>query len=429
MKKVTALKRRTRSTTLRRTVAGSLAAAALVGALAAGVASGATAAGKGGGPLNIWEWQGGTSYIPVFQAAGQRYTAKYGGTPTLDSVPFASYFTKFTTDVAAGSGVPDVMEMSWTGEYRSLVDSGTLLPLDKYLPSLPKFYGPVMKSLTYKGHIYGIPMDLNTLTIAYNTSLFAKLGLKVPTTFAQLLALGTKIRAAGDQPLAVNLMDGWPDSDLWFSQLAYTDPTHNLITKAEAGTASWNNPQFVQAATDVQEMTKDGLIADGSSSLTLTSLAAAFGSGQTVMMYPAGNFDTSLINQADNGKFTYKLFPFPPLKAGQKPLATGGPAIIWSIPAKAANPTGAINYIRETVNKAGYAEEIKRNFIPSAPTNTSSNKSAIYTQMVGFQPTAQTRAIFLPADATELQNAMLALISGTATPAQVGSDLRTAAAG
>ena len=180
MKKVTALKRRTRSTTLRRTVAGSLAAAALVGALAAGVASGATAAGKGGGPLNIWEWQGGTSYIPVFQAAGQRYTAKYGGTPTLDSVPFASYFTKFTTDVAAGSGVPDVMEMSWTGEYRSLVDSGTLLPLDKYLPSLPKFYGPVMKSLTYKGHIYGIPMDLNTLTIAYNTSLFAKLGLKVP---------------------------------------------------------------------------------------------------------------------------------------------------------------------------------------------------------------------------------------------------------
>jgi raffinose/stachyose/melibiose transport system substrate-binding protein len=320
------------------------------------------------------------------------------------------------------------MEMSWTGEYRALIDSGALLPLDKYLPSLPKFYGPVMKSLTYKGHVYGIPMDLNTLSIAYNTSLFAKLGLKVPTTFAQLIALAAKIRAAGDQPMGVNLMDGWPDSDLWFSQVAYTDPTHDLITKAEAGSVSWNNPEFLQAAENVQQMQSSGLISAGSTSLTLTSLAAAFGSGQLLMMYPAGNFDTSLINQADHGSFTYKLFPFPPLKAGQPSLATGGPAIIWSIPAKAPNPTGAINYIRETVNSAGYGEEVKNDFIPSAPTSaTSSNHNAIYKQFISFQPTAQTRAIFSPAVATELQNAMQALLSGTATPQQAVSDLETAA--
>jgi raffinose/stachyose/melibiose transport system substrate-binding protein len=397
--------------------------------VATGAASGATsAAARGGGNLNIWQWQAGTSYIPVFQSAANRYSAKYGGTASLVSVPFASFFTKFTTDLAGNSGVPDVMEMSWTGEYRALIDSGSLMPLDKYLPSLPKFFGPVLKSLTYKGHVYGIPMDLNTLTIAYNTADFQKLGLTVPKTFAQLLALGAKIRAAGDQPLAVNLMDGWPDSDLWFSQLAYTDPTHSLITKAEAGSAKWNNPKFVQAAADVEQMVKSGLIADGSSSLTLTSLAAAFGSGQTVMMYPAGNFDTSLIDQADGGKFTYKLFPFPPLKAGGKPFATGGPAIIWSIPKKAPNPTGAINYIRETVNSAGYAEEVKNDFIPSAPTKaTASNHNAIYKQFISFQPTAQTRAIFVPAVATELQNAMQALVSGSATPQQVGSDLQSAA--
>jgi raffinose/stachyose/melibiose transport system substrate-binding protein len=428
MTKVQRLAGKTGRARWRRVGAGTAAVALIAVALATGVASGATAASKGGGNLNVWQWQAGTSYIPVFQAAANRYSSKYGGTASLIGVPFASYFTKFTTDLAADSGVPDVMEMSWTGEYRALIDSGSLLPLDKYLPSLPKFYGPILKSLTYKGHVYGIPMDLNTLTIAYNTADFKKLGLKVPTTFAQLLALGTKIRAAGDQPLAVNLMDGWPDSDLWFSQLAYTDPTHGLITKAEAGTASWNNPQFVQAATDVQQMVKSGLIADGSSSLTLTSLAAAFGSGQTVMMYPAGNFDTSLINQADAGKFTYKLFPFPPLTAGKKPFATGGPAIIWSIPAKAPNPTGAINYIRETVNTAGYAAEVKNDFIPSAPTTaTKTNHNAIYKQFISFQPTAQTRAIFVPAVATALQNAMQALVAGTETPAQVGTDLQSAA--
>jgi len=422
-------KERTRIGLWRRAAIGSVSLAVISVAFTTGAIPGGASTPKGGGNISVWEWQAGTSYIPVFQNAAHRYTSQFGGKVNIESVPFAPYFTKLTSNIDAGSGVPDVVEMSWTGEYQTLAKSGALLNLTKYLKTgFPAFNKAAMGSLTENGQVYGIPMDMNTLTIAYNEGIFAKLGLKVPKSLAQLIALAAPLRAAGDQPLGVNEMDGWPDADLWFSQVAYTDPTHSLIFKADDGTTSWNNPQFVKAASNVQSMVKGKLFADGSPSLTLSSVSAAFGQGQVAMMYPAGNFDTSLVNQADNGKFKYGLFPFPPVVAGQKSLASGGPAIIWSIPAKSKNPAAALNYIRETVNAIGQAEEEANNFIPSSASfAVPANANPIYKQMTGFQPTAQTRAIFNSSVNTALGNAMSGLLSGTVSPKQLGVDLQAAA--
>jgi raffinose/stachyose/melibiose transport system substrate-binding protein len=413
----------------RHVVVGALFVAILIAAVVVGLASGATAspAKTAGANLNLWEWQAGTPYIQIFNDAGARYKTQDGGNVSVTDVPYADYFTKFKTAVAAGS-VPDLLEMSWTGDYRDLIKAGALMPLDTALKTgFPKFYKPVMDSLTYKGHIYGIPMDLNTLTIAYNEGIFQKLGLKVPKSLAQLLALAAPLRKAGYQPLGVNAKDGWPDGDLWFSQVAYTDPTEQLIRKAELGQAKWNNPAFVAAAANVQKMVKAKLFADGSLSLDFNSNIALFGSGKAAMTYPVGNFDTPLIDQADGGKFRYDLFPFPPLKAGQKPLATGGPAIIFSVPAKSPNPQAAINYIRLTVDATGFQNLVKNNYIPSAPANISANQNRHYREMVGFQANAQTRAIFVPSVYTQLLNSMQALVGGQESPAKVGGDLQKAA--
>jgi len=419
-------KRPTRSITRRGLALGSVCAVAVAVAVGAGGASGATKAG--GGNLTLWQWQAGTPYIQVFKDAGTRYSKAFGGNLSIVSVPFTNYFTKFKTAIAAGA-VPDVMEMSWTGDYRDLINANALLPLDKYLKTgFPKFNGPVMKSLTYKGHVYGIPMDLNTLTIAYNEGIFQKLGLSVPKSFAQLLALAKPLRAAGYQPLAVNIKDGWPGGDLWFSQVAYTDPTETLIRKAEVGGASWNNAAFIRAAQNVQDMASSHLLADGAQSLSFTDLPALFGSQQAAMVYPVGNFDTPLLDAADGGKFQYGLFPFPPLNyPGAKPVATGGPAIIFSIPAKAKNVAGAVNFIREATNKAAFAELVKNNYIPSAPANISGNTNPIYKTMVGFQATAQTRAIFVPAVYTALLNGIQGLLAGQMTAAQVAQSMQAAA--
>jgi raffinose/stachyose/melibiose transport system substrate-binding protein len=319
------------------------------------------------------------------------------------------------------------MEMSWTGQYHDLVAAKTLAPLDSLLKSLPKFYPAVLNSLRVNGKVYAIPLDLNTLTIAYNKDVFAKLKLTPPKTLAQLLALAKPIRAGGYEPLAVNLKDGWPCGDIWFAMVTYTDLTDRAIRQAETGAIKWTDRRFLKAAQAAQSLQKAGLFAAGSESLDFNGAAALFASARAAMFYPTGNFDTGVIDKTSGGKLKYDLFPFPPVHAGQKPRATGGPAIIWSVPAKSKNQSGAFDYIRLTADAKSNKELIKRNFIPASKANISSNHSAIYHRMVGFQPTAATRAIFVPEVYTALTNTMTALLSGNGSPEDVVNAMQKAA--
>jgi raffinose/stachyose/melibiose transport system substrate-binding protein len=398
-------------------------------AAVAGIAAHASAAPSttaASGDLTIWTWQPPNSdYVNIFNAAGARYKAQGGGSTTVDSLDFNSYFTKFKT-AAAGGDVPDIMEMSWTGDYHDVVNAGDLLPLDQYMKTFPKFFAPVLNSLRYKGHVYGIPLDVNTLTIGYNKGIFQKLHLKVPKTFAQLLALAKPIRKGGYQPLAVNEKDAWPGGDLWFAQVAYTDPSETAIRKAEQGTVKWTDPRFAQAAANVKKLQTSGLLADGSNSLDFTGATSVFARGQSAMFYPVGNFDTGIIDQASHGKVQYDLFPFPPPTAGRKAFATGGPAIIWSIPKGAKNVQGAVALLKLMMDSTGSAALVAKNYIPAYPTDISSNTSAIYHKMVSFQSTAQTRAIFIPNVYNTLLNGVSALLNGKTTPARLTQGLQRA---
>ena len=378
------------------------------------------------GDVTIWTWQPPNSdYANIFQAAGARFKAQGGGNTSINSLDFNSYFTKFKT-ASAGGDVPDLLEMSWTGDYHDVVNAGDLMPLDSYLKSFPKFFAPVLNSLRYKGHVYGVPLDVNTLTIAYNKGIFKKLHLSVPKTFNQLLALAKPIRKGGYQPLGVNEKDAWPGGDLWFAQMAYSDKSENAIRQAEQGTIKWTDPRFVTAAANVKKLQTSGLLADGFNSLDFTSAISLFARGTVAMTYPVGNFNTGLIDQASHGKVQYDLFPFPPMKAGQKPLATGGPAIIWSIPKKAKNPQGAIALLKLMMDKQGSAALVQKNYIPAYPTDISSNSSAIYHRMVSFQSSAQTRAIFIPNVYNTLLTGVSALLNGKTTPVRLTQGLQRA---
>ena len=83
--------------------------------------------------------------------------------------------------------------------------------------------------------------------------------------------------------------------------------------------------------------------------------------------------------------------------------------------------------MRLTTDPTGFKELVKENFIPSAKANTSSNPSAIYHRMVSFQPTAATRAIFVPEVYTALLNSMQALVTGGSSAKDVATALAKAA--
>jgi ABC-type glycerol-3-phosphate transport system permease component len=171
------------------------------------------------------------------------------------------------------------------------------------------------------------------------------------------------------------------------------------------------------------------VLADGAASLDVASSIALFGSGEAAMMYPAGNFLTKTLTEAAGGKFEYDLFPFPALAGSGETRATGGPAVIWSVPKKSDNRAGAKELIKYFTDAETNTALVKADFIPASPTDPSSNQQQLYQRMVSFQESAATRAIFVPEVYTELLNSMSAMLGGSAARRTSSSRCRAPARG
>lgn len=393
-------------------------------------APGARAAGTTTtGDLELWSWNGDGTYPEVHQAARARWEAADGANGLrVTYTEFGQYVTKLKTALAGGVP-PDLVQMPWAGEYHDIIDANQLLALDDVIgDGFPAFFEPIMASLVYNDETWAIPLDVNTLTIGYNLSAFEAAGVEVPTNLDELIAIAEPLRGAGYEPLGVSAQSGWPMGDLWFAQVAYTDPDGDAIRRAERGELSWDDDIFVEAAANVEKMVKGGLFAEGGSANDMATVVGQFATETFAMMYPVGNFLTGLIDQTSGGEFEYDLFAFPSPDGGDDPVATGGVAEMFSVPKDANNPDAAIELMRTFLSEEGLAELVDRDFIPAtSDADTAANDDAIFVKMTSFQETAQTRVIYDPEVYAALTNQMTALYSGGSTPTDVVSALADAA--
>jgi raffinose/stachyose/melibiose transport system substrate-binding protein len=373
-----------------------------------------------------WTWQGGEPYVDVLQSDFSLFQKSHAGdTLNLQSVGYTDYFTKFQT-AWAGGAPPDFLEMAWSGQYVSLIRAGALQPLDDVLATgFPPFFPNVASTLKFFGHTYGMAMDVNNLTIGYNKKIFAKLGLSVPKTHAELVALSGPLQKAGYQGLAVGLADAWPAGDMWFAQMAYEAPMNQAIPMAEEGKMSWTAAPFVAAAQRAQQLKP--LLSSSASALTSTDGITLFAQEKAAMFYPIGNFFTPLVTQ-QNPNLDYDIFPFPPPSASTPPRATGGAAVIFSAPTKSTKLSVVADYLRTVMSPAGLEILVKDGYFPATPAaNISQNSSHLYRRQGSYQATAATRAIFLPKTYAALLSGMQALLGGSGTPQDVVNGMEAAA--
>lgn len=108
------------------------------------------------------------------------------------------YKDKLITRINNGNG-PDVFKFhnSW---YETLQDA--LLPLPKETIEKKEFvdnyYTVAQKDLIRNGAIYGIPIEMDTLTLFVNTKLFEEAAVSVPTTWQEFIETSTKLTKRDD---------------------------------------------------------------------------------------------------------------------------------------------------------------------------------------------------------------------------------------
>ncbi len=105
-----------------------------------------------------------------------------------------------------GGNPPTAMQFNTGKQFDELVAGGLLRDLDdlaaqehwqKVLPEA------ILKAITHDGKVYAVPVNIHGQNwLWYNTKIFKDAGLEPPKTFADLIAAGPKLKAAGVIPLA-----------------------------------------------------------------------------------------------------------------------------------------------------------------------------------------------------------------------------------
>jgi len=369
--------------------------------------------------LEFWSWNNEGSYPMVHEDAEKRFMADYPNvTIKREYISYTEYLVKLKA-VLVGEEAPDVFQIPWAGEYTELARSGQLLPMTDYLKEgFPEFFPAVMNAISVDGDAWAVPLDLNTLQIAYNINMFEELGIEVPQSQDELIEVAKKLADAGKFGIAQGTKDLWTAADTFFAHIAYTDPTHTKLALADAGELSWGDPVFVEAAKNADRLIKEGVYAPGANSMdAFVGAKDLFVQQQSAMIYPVGNFFTGGLTAEIDGAFEYSLFPLPPLKAGDEFLPTGGVAEMFVISKNSKNIDMAVEFLKYMTNDEGKDILVANDFIPSSDyMGDTSNLSELAKNMIAAQPKAQSRVVYNTEVYTQIMNGMQGIFGQSMTP-------------
>ncbi len=138
------------------------------------------------------------------------------------------------------------------------------------------------------GKLYGLTLwDFSpTFPIIYNKDIFAKLGLSVPTTYAEFKSVCQKLLAAGITPIYEPVADGWPIV-LWLLDIgqAYEAATPGLEDNLNQNKATYaGNVSMKANLTEFQEMAQQGFFGKNYLSDQWSGIEKALGTGKYAMV-------------------------------------------------------------------------------------------------------------------------------------------------
>lgn len=334
------------------------------------------------------------------------------------------------TSLASGTG-PDVFYFdTGPGFAGVLADAGLLLPLDEaYMTQGWDHIYPWTKERTsFNGSVYGIGNEIEFLGAYYNRDLFAELGLEVPTTYEEFIAVSDALAAAGRIPIAFGDADGWPAFHM------FSIFTNNLAGKEKMdellfGDLSWEDEDVVEAIQTFFVDLKDAdYLAPSVTAVNYDDSINLFNSGLSGMMITG----TWLIgNITDNAPFEAGWF-FVPNPKGGDPLPPAGLGSGYFVSNNSEHPEEAIaflDFLFDPANAQTWTEQML--VIPPYAVDTSSyDVPALYTfalDALATVPMGYNIDVLTPSNFnTVMSDGFQAVLLGRKTPAEQAADLQAA---
>jgi raffinose/stachyose/melibiose transport system substrate-binding protein len=357
------------------------------------------------------------------------------------------FHDKVRAYIAAGM-IPDVQFMWPSGRSTELQqkgltkDLGPLLGKDYLKLFVPAAVDP-NNQLSHK--LAELPQSVTYTSVMYvNAALLKRLGLKTPSTYAELKAMAPKLKAKGIAPLLMANKDQWPMQSCLFSTISGRLLGDQFIDRVLSGKAKFTDKGFVDALTVVQNLYKDGILSQDTLQLGYGESPALFAAGKAALLvdgdWRLGNFLTdkasgvALIESAKQ-KSDFELRAFPALPGEKNPGSVSaivgvGYGVSAAIPAGSEKEKAAVKLLKYL-----YSPEVLKvrleigAFIPSRLGIKSESLEPLTTKMIDFYSSIPKTTYVLdgvlPASVNNpLNEGLQAIGLGTKSPADVARDMQ-----
>lgn len=279
--------------------------------------------------------------VEVMQSLADKFNETHEGY-TIKVVAPADAGTVLKTRMAKND-MPDIIAMGGNMEYTEVQSAGMLVDLsgEEFVANLQESYLQMVYDVNgdKEEAVYGVPYATNASGILYNVDKFEQLGLEIPKTWDELIAVCDAAVAAGETPFLLTYKDAWTALCPWNSMAPDLQPanftddrlagsttfvgTHEEIAEKYLKLLDYAQPNYMGLGYD-----------DGNK---------AFANGEGLMMIN-GNW---AINQYTNSNAEFKcgMFAFPASNDESVNYVTSGVDVLLAVTAASENVDVAKEFV------------------------------------------------------------------------------------
>lgn len=287
--------------------------------------------------------------IEKFEAENPNIKVVQSNPPEATTVLRTRVSKKDVPDVIGIGADTTFADISKSGVFEDMTDSSQV-------KNIQPAYIKIAKEVSKTDKVYGIPYAANADAVIYNKKMFTELGLTIPKTWDEFMALNDKIKAAGKVPFYLTLKDSWTTLPS-FNVLAGNTQGDSFFADLDAGKAAFKE-NYKEAANKYVQLMQYGQ--EDIFGKTYSDGNVAFAKGESVM-YLQGIWAIPEIKKA-NPDIDLGVFPYPVTNDQSKTKAVSGVDLLLSLSKTSKHSEEAkefIDFLLKEENAKTYINEQK----------------------------------------------------------------------
>lgn len=336
-----------------------------------------------GKSILVWHWM--TDREPAFAELAKKYEAQSGIKINFELYAPSDAYSQKVRAAAQGDNLPDIFGiLGEKRDFSSFIKAGYILELTPYMLEdnakwKSGFFAKALavnefsekNSYGIKPGIYGAPIDIMTIQMLYNKSLFRQMGInpnRPPQSFQEFLEIGKKIKAAGLQ----GLVSGW--GEIWMIDCLANNYAFNIMGKEKViatikGEVPYTDPDWVRVLSLFKDMQNSGLLASGVVTMVNKTAEQLFANEKAVFAFN-GSWCVN-VYKGMNPRLDYAAF-LPPPASDKFPMAIwGGAGSSFMVNARSGNKEEAVKFLR------WLTEAPQQAYLAEATNNLPANRESV----------------------------------------------------